>query len=156
MREALRTSARLGLLAALLLVQPAASGDLPPAPAGAPGEAEVESADPCAVGRALARMAPCPAGDEDCAAARLWERRFGPSRPTPAAPERPVEATADAADRDEAARGVRARWGRAAFKDEAVLRLAVPGGPVRYPPPPSAVCLADPAAAAAGASPSDR
>ena len=89
MREALRTSARLGLLAVLLLVQPAASGDLPPAPAGAPGEAEVESADPCAVGRALAR-------------------------------------------------------------------LAVPDGPLRYPPPPSAVCLAAPAATAAGASPSDR
>jgi hypothetical protein len=93
---AVRASTRCCLLVALLVVQPTARGDEPAAmadegsqQAAAPGaavlagEIETAPADPCDVGRALAGLTPCLAGDEECAAARLWERRFGPPRPVP-------------------------------------------------------------------------
>lgn len=149
LRAALRTSARCSLLAVLLLVQPAAGGDEPPR------QIETGTADPCEVGRALSRMAPCLAGDEGCAAADLWARRFGPSRPAPAGRERPAAANSD---------GVGGSAGSVQLPKVPRTRIAgaieeprpgAPRGTVFYRPP-VGLCPTAPATATVIASPPDR
>lgn len=99
MRRLARSTTRLGWAVALLALPLAAGGEEPPEPAppAAAETAGVDDFDPCEVGTRIGRMSPCLAGEE-CAAAREWERHFGPPRLLPGGPQPPPAAAGAAAD----------------------------------------------------------